>query len=185
MMKFSNIREVRIHLDPDPRQEWNMHENDMLRDTPKVYEDKIRALIKRKCPDVLGVTEMVLLYEQSGFVSVRINIILHPSLSIAEANDISTLICRAIRQESVLRKDRFPIRDIDIDLELSELMEKEKGLVIVPEDKVKNWVVGSSFVSSRRARGHTHMCEQRACEQRGRPCEQRAPTHTWTKGAAV
>jgi hypothetical protein len=50
MLKFSNIREVRVHLDPDPRQEWSAKGGGAaLLDTPKVYEDKIRALIRRKC----------------------------------------------------------------------------------------------------------------------------------------
>jgi cation diffusion facilitator family transporter len=145
MMLFSNIKDVRVHLDPDPRQEWDIDNPEFLLDLPKVYEDKIKALIKRKCPEVLGVSEMLLTYEQGGNVSVRINVILHPKMSIADANEISTKIVRAIHAEAALKKDRFPIRDVDIDLELSELTEAEKGLVVVPDELVKDWVLGSSW----------------------------------------
>ncbi len=125
--RFPNVGTVRVHFDPDHRQEWE-DEGTRLMDPPEVVEGTVRATVKRKVQEVLGVTEVFIVYNRGGSLDLKVNLILHPDHTLEEANEIGVRVRAALREcESIA------VREVDVDLELSECGEDEKGLIVVDQ----------------------------------------------------
>ena len=127
-LKFpsSVLSDVRIHVDPLQREEYDPISNKTLLSTPDIYKNRIKALLQRRCPEILGVTEILILYNDQKQISVKIDILL-PNAStttIRDANKIAANIRR------ILMEEMDEIDAVDVDLELSEMDDRDKQVVL-------------------------------------------------------
>lgn len=99
MTRFDTVSDVRIHFDPSNREEFHKHANPNILPTQDVIDAKIRAVLRRTCPEILGVTEIFVVYNREGNITSKVNILLHPELKIEEANVIATRIREVLVDE--------------------------------------------------------------------------------------
>ncbi|GMH86280.1 hypothetical protein TrVE_jg9119 [Triparma verrucosa] len=127
LRKFDYVGEVKIHFDPSPRQEY-LPGGPELRDTPDVFERKINAILKGR-RDILGFTDVEVLYDRSGRVNLNLNIIMPKDATIGKCNEVA----REVRK--ILMERIEECADVDVDLELEEMGEEEKRIVVYKEEK--------------------------------------------------
>lgn len=136
MNRFPSVTDVTIHIDPSHREEYNPEKNPNLLSTPDVFEKRIKSLLRRRCPEILGVTEILIIYEREKQIFVKVNILLKLQLTIGEAN------CIATRIREILMEEINEIAGVDVDLELSEVQESDKQVLLVDPDD--NIIIGPS-----------------------------------------
>jgi len=129
MTRFPSVSDVRIHFDPCTRQEFHRIANPDILPTPDIFEEKIRAVIRRCCPEILGATKIFIVYNREGTITSKLDILLQPELTIREANVIAAKI------RKILIEEIEELATVDVDLELSELEESEKEIIVVPESE--------------------------------------------------
>jgi len=133
LRKFPVIREVRIHVDPDIRAEF---EGDRLLEPQMIIEQKVRAILKNH-PMLLGVSEVMVTYTRNHTLNLKIDIILHPNLTIREANKVAVVI------RNILKEKMDDVENVDIDLELSERSGTDKQMVIFVEKETTQQLYSS------------------------------------------
>ena len=119
------MTDVTVHIDPSHREEYNPEKNPNILSTPDVFEGRIKNVLRRRCPEILGVTEILIVYDREKQIVAKINILLKLELTIGEANTIATRI------REVLMDEIPDISGVDVDLELSEMEESDKVLLVV------------------------------------------------------
>mmetsp|Transcript_19645 Transcript_19645/g.41065 ORF Transcript_19645/g.41065 Transcript_19645/m.41065 type:complete len:455 (+) Transcript_19645:192-1556(+) len=127
--RFSAVSDVRIHFDPSNREEFHIMHHPTILPTPDVFESKIRAVLRKCCPEILGVSEILIVYNRDAKLKTKLNILLQPELTIYEANKIATRI------REVLMEEMEEMIEVDVDLELSEMDESAKELLILPKEE--------------------------------------------------
>ena len=133
LRKFTAIKEIRIHVDPDPREEWD---GQTLLEPQERIEQKVRNLLKKCDPLLLGVSDIMVTYNRDHKVSLKVDLIMHPSLTIREANALGG----KVRDLLLLKMDN--VEFVDVDLELSEdSPTSSQALVVFVEPKADNNVV--------------------------------------------
>ncbi|GMI02468.1 hypothetical protein TrVE_jg11963 [Triparma verrucosa] len=98
MARWSSLRDVRIHIDPDIRQEFGVHAPggvNELRDPPQLYEERIRAILG-KVSEVLKIRQLSLTYNIHGDVDLRMSVLLKPGLSIVASNSVAEEVKRLL-----------------------------------------------------------------------------------------
>ena len=129
MRRVPSATDVTVHIDPSDREEYHPAANPCLLRTPDVWDARIRALLRRRCPDVLGVADVVLIYKRERRLFVKVDVLLRTDLTIGAANGI------AAKVRGVLMEDMPEIDGVDVDLELSEMLASDKQVVLIGPEK--------------------------------------------------
>ena len=138
LRKFAAIKEVRIHCDPDPREEWD---GQTLLDPQELIEQKVRNLLKKCDPLLLGVSEIMVTYNRNHKISLKVDLIMHPSMTIREANNLGGKVRDLLLKVA-------DVEFVDVDLELSEDSAANNQLVVIVNEEQKDWVVSPLGMTS-------------------------------------
>lgn len=119
MKEVPLCKEVRVHVDPSLRQEFDSV-NDVLLDPPSVVETKIRSTLLFHIPELVAVPHVIVNYRHDARLLVKVTICVDPNYNIAEATEIGHA-CRAV----LLKKSDISNVDVALDLDFSRDMKLE------------------------------------------------------------
>jgi len=120
MREMPDCREVRVHVDPDIRQEFDtLH--DRLLEPPVIIEKKIRSTLLFHIHEINFIPNISLQYTYDGKLLVKVSLSLDPELTIKDASEIAHA-CRAV----LLKKRDIERVHVDLDLDLEGTWAEEE-----------------------------------------------------------